>query len=80
MYNEILEIAKVCENNNIFCVLFDLWDGYKLLFEDGADIVQHSGSYGSAEGYVEPAGFGHNVDYTPVEKDRMIKIIMKRYN
>lgn len=79
MYNEILEIAKVCDENNISYELSELWDGHKLLFSDGADIVQHSFSYGSAEGYVEPAGFGHNVDYSPIEKDRMIKIIMERY-
>lgn len=79
MYNEILEIAKVCEENGIACKLSELWDGYKLLFNDGADIVQHSGSYGSAEGCVEPAGFDDDVDYSPIEKDRMIKIIMARY-
>ena len=79
MYNEILEIANFCKNNNISCDLSELWGGYKLLFDDGADIVQHFGSYDSAAGCVEPAGFGDDIDYSPIEKDRMIKIIMERY-
>ena len=79
MYSEILEIAKVCDENDIPYDLSNLWGGYKLLFEDDADIVQHSGSYGSANGCVEPAGFGQNIDYSAVEKDEMIKIILARY-
>ena len=79
MYNEILEIAKVCKYHNISCELSDLWGGYKLLFDDGADIIQHSGSYGSAAGCVEPAGFGDDIDYSPIEKAEMIKIILARY-
>ena len=80
MYKEILELHEMCKAHNISCELSELWGGYKLLFDDGADIVQHFGSYGSAKGCVEPAGFGDEIDYTAVSKDVMARYILDRYS
>ena len=78
-YKTILEIYELCQKLGINCELSNLYDGYKILFPDGADVVQHSGSYGSAEGYVEPAAFDDEIDYTAVDKRVMFLYILNRY-
>lgn len=52
-----------------------LWDGYKITFPNGADIVQHSGSYESKMGCVEPAGMPYA--YCPITIGKAKKIIEK---
>ena len=52
-----------------------LWDGYKITFPNGADIVQHSGSYESKFGCVEPAGMPYA--YCPISIAKAKKIIEK---
>jgi hypothetical protein len=78
MYEEILEIENFCKDNNINTVKTPLWGGWKLEFDDGADIVQHSFSYMNGE-CVEPAGFGEDIDYCPIPCEDMKKIILKKY-
>ena len=58
MYNEILRLYSWCVANKIKVEKIPMFDGWKLDFGDGRDIVQHFGSYGSQNGKVEPYGFG----------------------
>lgn len=65
-YNEIQELYRWCQQGNIPCTIAPLFDGWKITFADGADIVQHIGSYGGQKGCLEPCGFGEKYDYTPI--------------
>lgn len=49
------------------CELFRLGDGYKLVFPNGAKIIQHKYSYGSQEGCVEFAGVDNDIDFSPID-------------
>lgn len=77
MYKEILELYLWCEANSIDCIIEHLWDGYKITFSDGSDVVQHKGSYGSLNGCVEPAGMPKA--YTAVDIPTIKKILKKRF-
>lgn len=63
MYDEIKELYEYCKELKIPCKLEPLYDGYKLVLPNGGDFVQHSLSWGSAHGRIEPA-IGCGVDYT----------------
>ena len=63
MYDEIEELYEYCKGLKIPCKLEPLYDGYKLVLPNEGDFVQHSFSYGSAHGRIEPA-IGCDFDYT----------------
>ena len=63
MYTEIKELYEYCKELKIPCRLDILYDGNKLVLPNGGDFVQHSFSYGSAHGRIEPA-IGCDLDYT----------------
>ena len=63
MYKEIKELYEYCKELKIPCRLDILYDGNKLVLPNGGDFVQHSFSYGSAHGRIEPA-IGCDLDYT----------------
>lgn len=63
MYKEIVELYEYCKGLKVPCKLKPLYDGYKLEFLYGGDFVQHSFSWGSAHGRIEPA-IGCDLDYT----------------
>jgi hypothetical protein len=71
MFTEIIELYNWCVGHSIPCTIEKCWDGYKIEFPDKSDIVQHSGSYGSSIGCVEPAGFSISYDgvFLDVAKD-----------
>lgn len=75
MYKEIISLHEWCEEQNISCTISNLYDGYKITFKNGSDVIQHMGSYGSEEGYVEPAGF--SISYAPVTIEQMKDLILK---
>ena len=77
LYQEIVSLYKWCQKQGIPCDIEQLFDGYKILFADGADVVQHSYSYRAREGYVEPAGMEKS--YEPVSIKEIKKIISKKY-
>lgn len=77
MYQEIVKLYHWCKANTIECTLTSLWDGYKISFKDGSDVVQHSGSYGSSNGCVEPAGMPRA--YTAVDIPTIKKILLTRF-
>ena len=82
MYEEIQELHKYCLEIGIEATLQPLFDGYKICFKSGGDIVQHKYSYRSDEGYVEPA-IGSRADYMgiPLKNAKaLVKYHKKRLN
>ena len=76
-YQEIIKIYQWCKEKGISCTMESLFDGYKICFPDGADIIQHQYSYRAADGYVEPAGLEKS--YEPVSMEEIKKILSKKY-
>jgi hypothetical protein len=64
-YKEILELNNFCIDIGINAKIEPLIDGYKLLFPNGSDMVQHRYSHGSWRGCIEPA-IGCDFDYSAV--------------
>ncbi len=84
-YDEIVRLQAFCIGEGIACSLAPIFDGFILRFPNGADFVQHFGSYGSDRGYVEPAGVDERYDYSAVpfelakrlvleHRDRLVKL------
>ena len=63
MYKEILELKDYCDKIGVVAKKQRLYDGYALRFENGGDVIQHSGSYGHAAGCVEFGGTNSRIDY-----------------
>lgn len=76
-YKEILELYDYCIKQGINAELESLYDGYKIVFANGGDVVQHKYSYGGETGRVEPA-INSKLDYTAVNL-RAAKALLKRH-
>ena len=76
-YNEILKLFDYCQKIGITATIEPYFDGYAIRFVDGGDVVQHSYSYGSEHGYVEPA-IGSELDYTAVSL-KNAKVLIRKY-
>lgn len=74
-YEAILKLYEYCQRIGIEAELTTLYDGYKLTFPSGGDIVQHEHSYRS-EFCVEPA-IGSRYDYKPYTVDEAKRIVEK---
>ena len=72
---ELENRKKIIEEFGDVVKFENLWDGYKITFPNGADIVQHSGSYQSKLGCVEPAGMP--CAFRPITIEKAKKIITK---
>ena len=76
MFNEIVQLYNwIIEEFGNVVEFRELWDGYQITFPNGADIAQHSGSYQSKLGCVEPAGMP--CAYQPITIEKAKKIITK---
>lgn len=76
MFNEIVKLYNwIIEEFGDVVEFEELWGGYKITFPNGADIVQHSGSYKSELGCVEPARMPYA--YHPITIEKAKKIIIK---
>lgn len=78
MYNEIEKLYEYCKGLKIPCKLEPLYDGYKLVFPNEGDFVQHSFSYGSAHGRIEPA-IGCDLDYTACTLSEAKRLVEEYY-
>lgn len=76
MYNEILLLYDYCIKIGIPATLDYLFDGYKISFPNGGDVVQHCGSYGNYSGCVEPA-IGSRLDFTAVPLKNAKRLIKR---
>ena len=75
-YKEIRELHEYCVEIGIEATLERFLDGYAVRFGNRRDFVQHSGSYGSGSGCVEPA-IGCDLDYTPVTLEEAKRLVEK---
>lgn len=64
-YTEIIELYDYCKKIGVHATLSELYDGYKIEFANGGDVIQHRLSYGAEDGCVEPA-IRSRLDYTAV--------------
>ena len=80
-YQEIQLLAMYWQNDlKSECTLSRLWDGYKIVFPNGADVIQHSGSYGGKEGCVEFAGVDDDIDYSAIDLPTALNILKVFYD
>lgn len=77
MYKEILELYEYCKKIGINATIEQLFDGYKITFPNGSDVIQHIYSYGAYDGCVEPA-INSKLDFTAVSL-KNAKQLIKRH-
>ena len=70
--SELLEAAGV--EVRMDARLERLHDGWAIRFPNGGDFAQHAGTYGTNDGFVEPA-IGCEADYSPVSLREAEKLI-----
>ena len=75
MYEEIKELYDYCQEIGIHAEMEEFLGGYAIRFPNGDDIVQHTYSYGSSYGYVEPA-IGCEEDYSAVSLERAKELVL----
>ena len=73
-YGEILELYRYCVEAGMDVRLERLHDGWAIRFPNGGDFAQHAGTYGTNDGFVEPA-IGCEADYSPVSLREAEKLI-----
>lgn len=73
-FTEIHELFEYCLKIGIDARIEPCWDGFAIRFPNGADFVQHSHSYGSHCGCVEPA-IDCRLDYSAVELKRAKNLV-----
>ena len=73
-YGEILKLHRYCVEAGMDVRLERLHDGWAVRFPNGGDFAQHAGTYGTNDGFVEPA-IGCESDYSPVSLREAEKLI-----
>lgn len=73
-YGEILTLHQYCVEARMDVQLERLHDGWAVRFPNGGDFAQHAGTYGTNDGFVEPA-IGCEADYSPVSLREAEKLI-----
>ena len=73
-YGEILALYRYCVEVRMDARLERLYDGWAIRFPNGGDFAQHAGTYGTNDGFVEPA-IGCEADYSPVSLREAEKLI-----
>ena len=73
-YREILALYLYCVEGRMDARLERLHDGWAIRFPNGGDFAQHAGTYGTNDGFVEPA-IGCEADYSPVSLREAEKLI-----
>ena len=76
-YTEICALYHFCVDLGIKCTIERLYDGYAVRFPDGSDFAQHHGTYGGAEGCVEPAIGDTEFDYSAIGLNLAKKLVKK---
>ena len=73
-YREILALYLYCVEARMDARLERLHDGWAVRFPNGGDFAQHARTYGTHDGFVEPA-IGCEADYSPVSLREAEKLI-----
>ena len=77
-YGEILALYRYCVEAGMDVRLERLHDGWAVRFPNGGDFAQHAGTYGTNDGFVEPA-IGCESDYSPVSLREAEKLICENW-
>lgn len=78
MYYEILAIESYCRQIGVETQRFENMGGYVLAFNNGSDVAQHRGTYGSKAGYVEFGYTGHkNYDIQGIDIYKALTFIKR---
>ena len=75
-YYEIWALWAYCKRHDIPAKIEPLFDGWKLVFANGDDFVQHAFSYMSIRGDLEPA-IGCEDDFSPVTLEEAKVLVQK---
>ena len=75
-FYEIWALWAYCKRHDIPAEIESLFDGWKLVFPNGDDIVQHAFSYMGASGALEPA-IGCESDFSPVTLEEAKVLVLK---
>lgn len=75
-YFEIWALWNYCKRQDIPVEIEPLFDGWKLVFPNGDDIVQHAFSYMGTSGALEPA-IGCEDDFSPVTLEEAKVLVLK---
>lgn len=75
-YFEIWALWCYCVRQDIPAEIESLFDGWKLVFPNGDDIVQHAFSYMGTSGALEPA-IGCENDFSPVTLEEAKVLVLK---
>lgn len=78
MYHEILAIENYCRQIGVKTQSIECMDGYVLRFNNGSDVAQHRGTYGSKAGYVEFGYTGYkNYDFQGIDIYKALTFIKR---
>lgn len=77
MYEEILKLKEYCDKHGIEAKVYPLFDGWKIQFANGMDVIQHQFSHGCEDGCVEPA-VGSRCDYDGVSLECAKRLVSRR--
>ena len=75
-YREIVELYDYCEKIGVQAKISPMLGGYCIRFNNGGDVIQHNGSYGSHCGCVEPA-IGSRLDYHAIPLKNAKRLIKR---
>ena len=75
-YYEIWALLAYCKRQDISAEIEPLFDGWKLVFPNGDDFVQHEYSYMGNTGALEPA-IGCEDDFSPVTLEAAKVLVLK---
>ena len=77
MYEEILKLKAYCDKHGIKAKIYPLFDGWKIQFANGMDVIQHKYSHGGEDGFVEPV-VGSRCDYDGVSLECAKRLVSRR--
>ena len=75
-YYEIWALLAFCKRQDVPAEIVPLFDGWKLVFPNGDDFVQHEFSYMGDSGALEPA-IGCEDDFSPVTLEEAKALVLK---
>lgn len=75
-YYEIWALWAFCKHQDVPAEIVPLFDGWKLVFPNGDDFVQHEFSYMGDSGALEPA-IGCEDDFSPVMLNEAKVLVLK---
>lgn len=76
-YKEIIELFNYCKGIGVEVEFGYILDGYKLVFKNTDDVIQHYFSYGSFDGCVEFSCFDDDFSYRAISLEDAKQFVLK---